>query len=165
MVRGLLRHRHTAPILGTVRIRRAVPADIPWLVSQLREFAALHPVGARIMGSDSHAEALLAHLMATQFLAVADADGTPVGLIAGAVAPHPFNPALTMATELWWWVQPPARHTRAGLALLNAYDEWADSVADLKGMTLEVASPVNPETLLRRGYHLAEYQYVAEVTR
>ena len=117
------------------------------------------------MGSDSHAEALLAHLMETQFVAVAEADGTPVGLIAGAVQPHPFNPTLRMATELWWWVTPPARHSRAGLALLNAYDEWADSVADLKGMTLEVASPVNPDTLLRRGYQLAEYQYIAEVGR
>ena len=149
--------------IAWVRVRRAVPGDIPWLVTQLREFAALHPIGARIMGSDSHAEAILAHLIDTQFVAVAEADGTPVGLIAGAVAPHPFNPDLAMATELWWWVVPPARNTRAGLALLDAYDTWADTVADLKGMTLEASSPVNPRTLLKRGYQLAEYQYIAEV--
>lgn len=112
------------------------------------------------MGDDQHCEALLAHLMETQFIAIADADGAPVGLIAGALAPHPFNPDLVIATELWWWVNPPDRGTRAGLMLLEAYDEWANANADIKGMTLEAGSPVNPRTLEKRGYALAEHQYV-----
>jgi hypothetical protein len=112
------------------------------------------------MGTDQHAETLLAHLMDTQLVLVADSDGDPVGLIAGAIAPHPFNPELLIATELAWWVVPPSRHTRAGLALLDAYDEWANAHADIKGMTLEANSPVNPRTLLKRGYVLAESQYL-----
>lgn len=143
-----------------MRVRRADPSDIPWLIGQLRTFAASHPLGPRLMGSDAHAEALLAHLLATQFVAIADAEGTPVGLIAGALAPHPFNGDLLIATELFWWVTPPHRGTRAGLMLLDAYDAWATEHADVKGMTLEAGSPVNPRVLEKRGYRLAEHQYV-----
>jgi hypothetical protein len=112
------------------------------------------------MGSDAHAEAVLGQLIDTQYVAVADADGSPVGFIAGAVVPHPFNPDIRIATELFWWVVPPARGSRAGLALLDAYDTWATDAADLKAMTLEAHSPVNPRTLLKRGYQLAESQYI-----
>ena len=143
-----------------MRVRRADISDIPWLIGQLRAFAASHPIGPRIMGTDAHCEVLLAHLIDTQYVALADADGTPVGLIAGALAPHPFNPNLVIATELWWWVNPPDRGTRAGLMLLDAYDEWASANADIKGMTLEAGSPVNPRALEKRGYALAEHQYV-----
>lgn len=112
------------------------------------------------MGTDAHAESLLAHLMDTQLVLVADRDGEPVGLIAGAIAPHPFNPDISVATELWWFVAPAHRGSRAGLALLDAYDAWAAANADVKGMTLEATSPVNPRVLLKRGYVLAETQYV-----
>lgn len=112
------------------------------------------------MGSDAHAESLLAHLMDTQLVLVADTNGEPVGLIAGALAPHPFNPDITVATELWWFVSPAHRGSRAGLALLDAYDAWASEHADIKGMTLEATSPVNPRVLLKRGYVLAESQYL-----
>lgn len=142
-------------------VRKAVPSDIPWLLTQLREFAAFHPIGPRIMGTDANAEVLLGHLIATQFVAVADAEGTPVGLIAGAVSPHPFNPELRVATELWWFVSPAHRGSRAGLALLDSYEAWAKENADVRGMTLEANSPVNPRVLLKRGYQLAETQYVA----
>lgn len=144
-----------------MRVRKAVPADVPWLLGQLREFASHHPIGPRIMGTDANAEALLDHLMATQFVSVAEADGTPVGLIAGAVSPHPFNPELLVASELWWFVAPAYRGSRAGLALLDAYEAWATENADIRGMTLEANSPVNPRVLLKRGYQLAESQYVA----
>lgn len=144
-----------------MRVRTADAQDIPWLLAQLREFAASHPIGPRIMGTDENAEALLGHLIATQFVAVADAEGSPVGLIAGAVTPHPFNPDLLVASELWWFVAPAHRGSRAGLALLEAYEDWAKANADVRGMTLEANSPVNPRVLVKRGYQLAETQYVA----
>jgi N-acetylglutamate synthase-like GNAT family acetyltransferase len=142
-----------------MRVRKAEPADIPWLIAQLREFAALHPIGPRVMGSDDHCEALLAHLIETHYVAIAETDGTRVGLIAGAIAPHPFNPSLSVATELWWWVSPPARGSRAGSLLLAEYEAWANT-ADIKSFTLEADSPVHPKMLERLGYSLAETQYV-----
>lgn len=148
---------------ATLVVRRATSDDIPWLVQELRAFATWNGVG--LFGDVAYAEGLLAHLIDTQFVAIATDNGTPVGLIAGTVSPHPFNPDLSMATELWWWVTPVERGTRAGAMLLTAFDEWADdSGADLVSFTLEADSPVRDRTLERRGYRLMEKQFVREVS-
>lgn len=151
-----------APPSTMLVIRRATHDDVPWLVRELRAFATWN--GLRLFGDEAHAEALLGSLIDTQFVAIAMQDDEPVGLIAGTAGPHPFNPDRVMATELWWWVTPPARGSSAGARLLNAFDEWANEHADLVSFTLEADSPVNPRTLERRGYRLMEYQFVREVS-
>ena len=142
-----------------MRVRPATSDDIPWLLTQLRAFAAEHPIGPRLLGSDAHAEALLGTLLATQFVAIADEQGQPLGLLAGAIAPHPFNEELMVATELGWWIVPAHRKGKAGLALLNAYEMWAEANADVSVFTLEAQSPVSDRTLTKRGYELAERQF------
>lgn len=144
-------------------IRRATHDDVPWLLQELRAFANWN--GLRLFGDEGHAEALLGRLIDTQFVAIATRGTSRLGLIAGVVNPHPFNPDIKMATELWWWVTPDARGSSAGARLLDAFDEWADdSGADLVSFTLEAESPVNPRTLEKRGYRLAEHQFVREVS-
>jgi len=150
----------SAPLLV---IRRATHEDVPWLLQELRAFAGWN--GLRLFGDEAHAEALVGQLIETQFVAIATRGDNRLGLIAGVINPHPFNPDLDMATELWWWVTPDARGSSAGARLLDAFDQWADeSGADLVSFTLESESPVNPRTLERRGYRLAEYQFVREVS-
>ena len=145
-------------------IRRADQADVPWLCEQLRAFAADYPTRRSIWPTDALAEVLVGTLVETQFVAVACDGAQPIGLIAGCVGPHALNPDLTIATELAWWVIPPARNTRAGLLLLDAFDTWAtESNAHLVNMTLEVGSPVSDRCLTRRGYALAERQYLREL--
>lgn len=144
-------------------IRCGRDSDGPWVCEQLRAFAAQYPTRRAIWPTDAYAEALVGTLIREQFVAIAEQDGQPVGLIAGLAAPHPLNPALLVATELAWWVVPPARGTRAGLLLLDAFDAWAEqSGADLVNMTLEAGSPVSDRCLTRRGYALTERQYVRE---
>lgn len=91
-------------------------------------------------------------------------DGTPVGLIAGMLAPHPFNPGLRLASELFWFVAPEYRGSRAGLLLLLAFDSWAEQEgAHAVHMALEAGSPVNDRFLTKRGYRKAEVHYLRDV--
>ena len=151
--------------IARVSVRRATFDDLGWLLIQLQEFAAWYGTRKSFFGSVQHAEALVGTLIETQFVAIAEQDGQRVGLIAGTLSPHPFNPDLNMASELWWWVTPPARGSRAGAMLLQAFDEWADaSEADLVNFTLEANSPVREQTLEKRGYRLMEKQFVREVS-
>lgn len=157
---GTIDNVSTAPMLV---IRLATHDDVPWLKQELRAFANWN--GLRLFGDEAHAEALLGQLIETQFVAVATRGDDRLGLIAGVMSPHPFNPDIKMATELWWWVTPDARGSSAGARLLDAFDLWAnDSGADLVSFTLEAESPVNPRALERRGYRLMEYQFVREVS-
>lgn len=152
-----------ATLAPTLVIRRATHDDVPWLLRELRAFAGWN--GLQLFGNEAHSEALVGQLIDTQFVAIATRSDERVGLIAGTVGPHPFNPERTMAMELWWWVTPEARGSSAGARLLDAFDDWAnDSGADLVSFTLEAESPVNPRTLERRGYRLMEYQFVREVS-
>lgn len=115
------------------------------------------------MGEDAYAEVFLGTLIGTGYCTVVEWQGEPVGVIAGMLAPHPFNPDLTVATELWWWVTPEHRGSRAGLLLLDDFDAWANANAELVNMTLEAGSPIGDKVLLKRGYQLAEHQYLREV--
>lgn len=147
--------------LTAVQVRRATPEDVPWLLTQLRDFAAAYPARLRVMGADDFAEDYLGVLIREQYVAIAERDGQPVGLIAGVCAPHPMNPDLMLATELFWFVPLAHRGTRAGLLLLNDFESWVgEAGADCVNFTLEAGSPVNARILEKRGYVLAETQYL-----
>jgi len=141
-------------------VRRAVLEDIPWLVTELEDFAAHYPV--RIPVPHDHAERLLGQLIDTQYVAIASTeDGTRVGLIAGVLQPHPFNPDVLCATQLWWWVTPEHRSSSAGARLLGDFERWAASTgADLTSFTVAANSPIHAESMTRRGWRPAEMVYV-----
>lgn len=78
---------------------------------------------------------------------------------------HPYNPAIRVLTETFWWVTPNARGSRAGLMLLDAFTAYGERNADWIVFTLEHHSPVNERTLTKRGFHLHERSYLREVIR
>lgn len=144
-----------------MRIRRAGIEDVPWVCAQLRDFADSAPLLRKLYGSQEHAEVVVGNLVRDHYMAIAERDGAPVGFIAGMLAPHPFNPDLLFAAEVFWWVTLPHRGSRAGAMLFNDFDRWADnSGAHLVGMTREASSPISERAYLRRGYQPAEQQYV-----
>ena len=160
-----LRRADSGPILSRVDVRRATLDDVPWLLGELREFAAHYPLPVSLFGSDAHATALLETLIADQFLAIAERNGGRMGLIAGIVGPHPFNPDLLVASELWWWVSAVHRGSRAGYALLAAFHEWAAaSGAHLATMTLAANSAVEAAALERFGYRETERAFTMALT-
>lgn len=103
-------------------IRRAFASDIPVLCRMADRFvdeAYGHGVDHAAFG------AMIEHLMEDGCVFMAEKDGEPIGAAAMMRAPKWFNPAIVIAMELFWWVEPEHRNGTAGMRLLNAMEEWA----------------------------------------
>lgn len=88
-----------------------------------------------------------------------------LGLIAGLVVPHVFNPKIQVLQEILWWVSEEYRGSRAGLLLLNEFVDWGKRNVDWIMFTLEKHSPVSDRPLIKRGFRSMETAYLLEVTR
>lgn len=91
----------------------------------------------------------------------------PLGFILGFVVPSVFNSDL-IAYELAWWTKP--EYTRNGVAfsLLEAYEAWAKKVgATYVAVNRFGQHPLGEKIdsrLKERGYKIAEYSFMKEVT-
>lgn len=145
-----------------VTIRVATSKDIPWLLNQLRSFAAFYDSKHSLFPDEDEAEQFLSDLIDLHPFFIAE-NGQPIGFIAGSLAPHPYNRRVIQLSEMFWWVDEDHRGGRAGLLLLDAFIRFGKTVADQISMTLETNSPVNPATLERRGFREMERSYLMEV--
>lgn len=159
------------PILLIVRIsiRKAEPEDLDWLVAELRRFSVCFGTKLSLFPDDPDlARRSLNTILESHCLFVAVRTAVSgserVGLIAGICGPHMFNPSIRVLTEIFWWVPPEHRMTRAGLLLLDAFIDWGETHADWIDFTLEERSPVNERCLTRQGFRLQEKHYLMEVT-
>ena len=147
----------------SIAIRPATTADMPWLLEQLKAFDTFFGSSRSLFPDADTAERILADLIGTQPMLVAENGTSLVGFICGAIHPHPYNPDLTVLTELFWWVAEEYRGSRAGLALLNEFVSIGKAHADWIVMTLESESKVDPDHLYRRGFRMKEVSYLLEV--
>lgn len=147
-----------------IRVRAGNENDIPWLVSQLREFAAFFGTKRSLFGSEEYVCRALKSMLADHVLVVAMTENeVPVGFIGGVFAPHIMNPEIKYLGETFWWVQEKYRATRAGLMLLDTFVDIGKRKADWITFGLEAKSPVSERHLLKRGFHLHERSYLHEV--
>lgn len=56
---------------------------------------------------------------------VAEMDGKVIGSVSGIVFAFYLNDSVTVGQELFWWVDPDARKSRAGNMLHKALQDWA----------------------------------------
>lgn len=113
---------------------------------ELLDYATLYGLGSKMMGEG------------TGF--VVKADGEPVGAIGALLVPNIFNPKYKTLAEIFWYVLPDYRDTRAGAMVLNAFDKRAGELADAATLSLLSSSKVNIQTLAKRGYMLQELGFV-----
>jgi hypothetical protein len=152
----------------TMRVRRAIAADAPWLLDQLLAFDQFFGSTRSLFPSEEHAESMLLGLINDQPFVIAEKDEPyyeaprPVGFICGAIMPHPYNPALIVLSEMFWWVAEEYRGSRAGLLLLNEFVAIGKRSAHWVIMTLEQESTIDPDHLYRRGFRLKELSYLLE---
>jgi hypothetical protein len=152
-----------------IHSRSATPDDIPWILGELKKFAVFLGTNRSLFPSEEYAKEKLQELIETQVFCIAEStltnlhDGTQVGFIAGICGPHFFNPEIRVLSELFWWVTPEWRNTRAGALLFAEFMHCGRERADMVVMTLEEQSPVHEETLLRHGFKRYERNYVMEV--
>lgn len=146
-----------------MHVRPATSDDVIWLVDQMRAFDQFFGATRSLFPDVPQAIEIVEQLVAQHPFWVAESAKGLVGFIAGALTPHPYNPSITVLSELFWWVDEQERGSRAGALLLAAFITFGEQHADWIVMTLEEASPVNPATLERRGFKPYERSYLREV--
>lgn len=93
---------------------------------------------------------------------VAEVDGLVIGMIIGVKAPAMFNDNILIGQELGWWVDEEYRDTKAGVALLKAFED-ACAECDIISMSLLSTSEQKLRGYLTSlGYTEAETAYFKE---
>jgi hypothetical protein len=146
-----------------VIVRPATTDDIPWLLAELAAFDRFFGSSRSLFPSIEYAEGVLTGVMTDHLFLVAESPHGPAGFIAGTITPHGLNPAIVVLAELFWWVAPEHRGSRAALLLLNAYVAAGKARAHWITMTIEAESPIGPHMLYRRGFRFKEASYLLEV--
>jgi GNAT superfamily N-acetyltransferase len=149
---------------STVCVRPAEPDDLPALMRMAEQFHTASPCAAYIPFCPASMADTFHRLAVgeTSCLLVGDVGGEVLGMIAGVASPHYVNAAHTTTHELFWWVDPAARHTRTALRLLQAFEDWAMAIGS---STLFMASPatMTPDKLARfyerKGYGAVDVNY------
>ena len=146
-----------------IEVRWAKDSDLPWVVEELRNFSEFHDSKYDLFLNEENTEAVMKITMKDHVLMVAEKDNTLMGFISGYFVPHPFNPELQTLCEQFWWVPEIHRKTRAGLLLLNNFIKFGKEAAQWVIMTIEEKSPVNENSLIKKGFRLHERSYLMEV--
>lgn len=140
-----------------VLIRHAAPEDL----------GAIHDMGARFHASTCYADLIPVCLdsfldtittLATAprgVVLVAERDGHVIGMAAAFANPHWFNAKHLAGQELFWWVEPEHRGSRAGALLMAGLENWAAGVG-CKTFSMASTANLKPASLsrlyARRGY-------------
>lgn len=146
-----------------MRIRKANSEDIDWLLSELKIFSKVYTTKLSPFGDEAYVRPGILHLIENHLFLIAELASQPVGLIAGYVSPHFFNPKIRTLSEIFWWVSVEHRNSRAGFMLLREFMEWGKKNVDWITVALEKKSPVSADALLKRGFELQEHSFLMEV--
>lgn len=147
----------------SIKIRLATVDDIPWLISELRKFAEFFGTNLSLLDEET-APGGLAFFITQHYFTIAEKEDVgPIGFISGVLLPHPFNPKIMQLTETFWWVAEEHRQSRAGLMLFEEFVEFGKVNADWITFTLETASPVKDEFMMKRGFRNNERSFLYEV--
>lgn len=85
-----------------------------------------------------------------------------IGALGGLITPNPFNPDIVTLAEMFWWVEPDFRESRAGYLLYKAFDKRAEQIADEATMSLLPSSTVHISSLEKRGFMMNEFGFRKE---
>lgn len=144
-------------------VRRGTAEDLDWLVSELRTFSAFFNTKKPLFGDEEFVRQGMSQFIDKHVVFVAEKAGERAGFIAGAMAPHPFNPSIRVLSETFWWVSEEHRGSRAAALLFTEFLAFGKATADWVTMGLEAHSPVNPDALIKRGFKLQERCFLLEV--
>jgi len=148
-----------------MRVRPAMESDVDWMMSELQDFASQYGTNKSLFPDTPEKAALiLTELMEQPYSWIAETEGgEPAGLMVGMMVNHWMNPNVKVLTEVYWWVPVRFRGTSAGSRLLKEFTDAGKRDSDWVVLTLESNSPVNPDSLEKRGFREHERSYLYEV--
>lgn len=143
-------------------VRKANLIDITWILTELQSFAKFYGNDKLVDFSNTeHNERVIADVINNHLFLIAEKNDVRCGFISGLIHPHMFNPNLKCMTELFWWISEDHRNSRAAAVLLSAYID-AGKDCDFVTMTVEDKSQLKPQSLIKRGFKLKEFNYILE---
>ena len=151
-----------------LRVRLAEKSDKAGIIEQARAFFAASPMGQRVDFDEAGFAAFLDRVEASEHAQVwvVDKAGEVVG-IAGALAfPLYFAPSVTVAQELFWWIDPAERGTSAGAQMMFEIEGWAEQIgaSQLFMIALENDRSATMERVYsRRGFSPIERTFTKEI--
>lgn len=151
-----------------LRVRTADKSDRAGIIDQARAFVAASPMGQRVAFDDAGFDAFLDSVddSDTAQVWVVDKGGEVVG-IAGALAfPLYFAPSVTVAQELFWWIDPAERGTSAAKQMMFAIEGWAEQIgaSQLFMIALENDRSATMERVYcRQGFSPIERTFTKEI--
>ena len=113
-----------------LHVRRSEKTDRAGIIKQARAFFAVSPMARRVGFEPDGFGAFLDQIEASDVAQVwvVDKAGEIVG-ISGAVAfPLYFAPSVTIAQELFWWIDPAERGTTAAKQMMFEMEGWAEQI-------------------------------------
>lgn len=132
-------------------IRQATIEDVPRIVALGAEFLAECPYSWVPLDAEAFG-AFAAGMIEHGVIFLSDD-----GMIGGVISPFYFNPAVTMAAELFWWAR------SGGQELRQALEAWGRErgaqALTCSGLTGEREAAIR-RVYARAGYHPAEVAFV-----
>jgi hypothetical protein len=146
-------------IVNKVYIERLQPQDIPWvagvaavrmLVEELKIPEYVNADGISSLVNRGYEEGTIR---------VAKLNNEPIGVVGALATQNLFNPKLTTLTEVFFYVLPEHRKSRAGYLLFKEYNKMVDEIADDATFSILSGSAMGESLLLKTGYVKTEVAY------
>lgn len=96
--------------------------DLDWVINTVAPYTIENDLKRPELYHPEQLEQLFNHTLVNGLSYVCEQHGNPVGIVAGLLHGHVFNPDIKMATALFWFVDPDHRNTRAAYLLLQKYN-------------------------------------------
>jgi len=140
-------------------IREITSKDIPVLLVYGKHFWKLTPyVSAGIEYNEDAVRELLQELAEEHYLRVAEEDGKIIGFVGAMIVPMIFNPKVSVATEVFFFVHPDFRGA-TGSALMDQLEKDLEDQVDLVSFGEMTSSTDMHDYYIDRGYSHTETTY------
>lgn len=133
------------------------------MIEELKAFSPFYGTRRQLFGDEAIIAARLTAAIEDHLVLVAHRGDERMGFIVGVVAPHMYNPDITVLCAFLWWVSPQYRCTGAGSALLDTFTAWGKVNADWVILPIGKNCPIKEQSLERRGFALQDKSYLLEV--
>lgn len=144
-----------------MHVRQATDADIGAILEMSAKFYAGTSYAGFARMDETTVRNLAKALIDSGVMLLACVEQRIVGMVGLAVVPFIFNAEKLMACEVVWWVEPDARSSGAGFALLRSVEPACKALgADVVQMIHLNNSPPQAAVLYERlGFRLSESSY------
>ena len=146
-----------------IEIRAANESDLDWLVGEMREFDRLYKTKKRLFSDENYVRAKMLEVVKEHVCLVAEEGSERIGLIAGLLTPHFYNPRIGVLSELFWGVNLKYRRTMAASMLMDVLVSIGKEHADWITFNVARFCPVRKESFVRRGFEVSDQVYLMEV--